>query len=242
MISNKIKKFAVNITNPCDLYKVHADVLSFLFYGVQDGHTMIDKPYRIDYYVCHEGISNFSQENKFKNSTVYYSPLQNEKAILNSIKHEWNKQVIAATEQLCRMFFRSEINAIRMHKNMYSDIYDAVINYGDNIRKFRMSNHFKESQPNSVNSNFIENDFMFTEIIFPMDPFIDYTFYVATQPTFNRIILLRQFIRLLDDWIFTNDWWKNWKNDPVNSLRADGLILPCWLDMQGIFLRSAYDL
>ena len=242
MISNKIKKFAVNITEPCDLNRVHVDVLCFLFYGVPGGYVNLEQPYKIDYYVCHEGVTEIAQENKFKNATVYYNPLQNEQVLLNYIKHDWNKDVTAATEKLCKMFFRSEINSIRMHKNIYSDIYDAVINYSDNIKKFNMSNHFKSNQTNSVNGNFIENNLMYTEIIIPMDPYIDYSFYVATQPTFNKIILFRQFVRLMDDWLITNDWWQNWKRDPSTALNADGLILPCWLDMQGIFLRSAYDL
>jgi hypothetical protein len=239
---NKIKKFAVNITEPCDLNTVHVELLCFLFYGVPGGYADLDKPYKIDYYVCHEGITETWQENKFKNVTVYYSPLQNEQVFLNNIQHDYNKAIISATKNLCKMLFRSEINAMRMHKNIYTDIYDAVINYGSNIKKFRMNTHFRSNQSNSVNSNFIENNLMYTEVIIPMDPYIDYSFYVATQSTFNKIILFRQFVRLMDDWMITNDWWQKWKTDPITALNADGLMLPVWLDMQGIFLRSAYDL
>lgn len=234
MFSQKVRKIAVNITSPCDLNKVHVEVLNFL--------PKFSEPFQVDYYVSHNEIKITDQEKKFVNSTIYYSPPYCEEIFLNHIKHEWNKLIISATEKLCQRLFRSQVNSTRMHKNSKTDIYDFVINYSKNMNKFKINHHLISSHNNSVNSNFIEDNFMYTEIFTPMDPYIDSSFFVSTQSTFNRIILFWQFVRLLDDWIFTNDWWKVWQTDPEYKLDPEGLILPCWLDMQGIFLRSAYEL
>ena len=242
----KVRKVAVNITNVCDLNEVHANIVNFLFQKGESEYLAFPDLYKIDYFICHPGIEEPSSKKQFLNSVVYSTPSLNEQALLNSIKHDWNKLVVQATEKLTIQFFRSHINATTMHKNLYSDAYDCVINYGTNITKFKMNKHFSVYDPvtNKIfqdNIYFIENNLFYCDIICPMYPELDYSFFVTTQSTFNRVVLFWQFIRLLDDYSWGYTWWIEWKKDPSKS-NAARLILPCWFDMQAIYPRSAYGL
>lgn len=242
MIPGKIK-VAVNITSHCDLDAVHKKVVEFLFQKGEKEYLDFPELYKIDYYICHPGVKEPSQNRKFLNSMVYYSPAENELGLLKSLAHDWNKQLIQVTDDLCKMFFRSYVNSNVMHKSIYTGAYDCVINYSDKIEDYKMANHFTHydiatGNPFSSNKHFIENNLFYSIIICPMVPEVDYSFFVTTQSTFLRVIMLWQFIRLLDDWSWGADWWVNWKNN-TDSKKPDGFILPCWLDMQGIYIRNA---
>ena len=239
----KLRKVAVNLTYDCDLEQVHKNVVNFLFSKGEQEYLVFPDYFKIDYYICHPGIKQETSQKQFLNSTVYFSPSVNEQALLNSIKHDWNKLVVQATENICEMFFRSYINSTAMHKNLYSDAYDCVINYSENITKYKMDKHFcvYDTVTNKVypeNTHFIENNLFYCDVICPMYPELDYSFFVTTQSTFNRVILFWQFVRLLDDSSWGYSWWIEWKKDPSKS-DADKFILPCWLDMQAIYPRSA---
>lgn len=233
-------KIAVNVTYDCDLEKVHENVLNFI---LNNSPRTRQEFYKIDYFICHENIKEYTVEQKFFNSTVYKTPPTNEARLLNSIKHDWNKLIITATEKVAKMFFRSWVNATTMHEIVYKDAYDCVISYGELIKNYAMKRHFiLESNGkiyNSPNVSFLENNLFYCNSITPMWPEIDCSFFVTTQPTFNRVIIFWQFIRLLDDWMWRHDWWLAWKENPNSSHNISGFILPSWLDMQGIFVRSA---
>ena len=234
----KVRKVAVNITNVCDLDRVHANVVDFLYQKGRSEYQAFPEQFKIDYYICHPSIENPSAKKRFSNSIVYSSPSINEQVLLDTIKHEDNKLVIKATDKISRLFFRSYVNSQTMHKNLYSDAYDCVINYSDNITKFKMNKHFNVYDPE--NTHFIENNLFYCDIICPMTAELDYSFFVTTQPTFNRVVIFWQFIRLLDDRIWGYNWWTDWKNNP--EFEVDKFILPSWLDMQAISPRSAYGL
>lgn len=239
----RTRKVAVNITSPCDLDAVHKKVVDFLFTKGEKEYLVFPNFNKIDYYICHQGIQEPSQEKKFLNSVVYYSPSENEVALLNSCLHDENKQIVEATNKLSIMFFRSYVNSNVMHKSIYTGAYDCVINYSDQINNYKMSRHLTHYDIVSEklyqsNKNFIENNLFYTIVICPMNPEVDYSFFVTTQTTFLRVIMFWQFIRLLDDKIWKYNWWIDWKSNPA-STKPDKLILPCWLDMQGIYIRNA---
>lgn len=239
----KTRNVAVNITSHCDLDIIHKKVVAFLFQKGEKEYLVFPELYKIDYYICHPGIKEPSQNRKFLNSMVYYSPAENELELLKSLVHDANNLIFKATNKLSPMLFRSYINSNVMHKSIYTTTYDCVINYSDKIENYKMDNHlthYDEVTGNlySHNKHFIENNLFYTTVICPMVPEVDYSFFVTTQSTFLRVVMFWQFIRLLDDNIWKTNWWTDWKND-TNSKKPDGFILPCWLDMQGIYIRNA---
>lgn len=219
-----MKKIAVSIVTEIDMIEAHNDVVNFLFSNRQAYEQELAKGnIQIDYFVCHADVREVYDGPGFENSTIVSTILTHEETMFNNVHNGTNSQILERIKPLFKRMYRSSINANQLHKRTTKNFYDMVIGYDNCIKDFRI--HKKKDF-------FIENDFLYSNIIEPRWLKINYNIFVCSPATFCKIVNIWHFLKIVSDATFKIWEFIDKAEDP------DRFVFPMWLNMQCIKVRE----
>lgn len=212
-------KVAINITSDnIDLDQINHDVYKFL------GKEVDDNSIEVDYYICNAESEDIDIRLQF--NFVHYSkliPLPWE-----AITTTYNSQIIQKSKLFIEHYYRSYINAFKMHENIFHKRYSFVIMYDNDLKKYSM---------NSYNLKDFEPGFMFVEKVHQVIlPSLNYRFVISSLTDFFKLVNVWRYVEYLaDDNLRIWEWFKN--NEDIG-----GQILGKWIRVQHIKRRWINDL
>ena len=176
-------------------------------------------------YSCNKNNKNIVK-NELPNwkTTLFKSNSIREDANLAAVSNRKNATICSKSVDYLRHNYRSYINAIKMHDNIFEHRYSFVINYHSTMQDF------KKLQIASIKD--FEMGYVFApHILTPTVDNYDYKFYLCSQADFFKLVNNWRFIMFEDDSTFL--LWK-WFSD---STDIGGHIFRRWCGMQHIKLR-----
>ena len=224
-----IKKIAVNVVDDYDLKQAHDDVVAYLYPDRQAYLQDISlNRIRIDFYVCHQRITENSAEVAADNINVFRSAPRGMEFQLNQIRTNQNRDSVVKFQPLLQNLYLSWINSQQILKQAQNHVYSMVINYSPKLQghnaQYSHSRLFKT-----------ELD-IFNAIIYePRWLKIEYDCYVTSVYGFNKTVNFWRFMPYI-----TDDTFKVW--NWVELPEADKFVLPLWLSMQVLKVRSINEL
>jgi hypothetical protein len=224
-----VKKIAVNVVDGYDLKQAHADVIDYLYPNRQAYQQDVDlKRIRMDFYVCHQQITEDSVTVAADNVNVIRSVPRGMEFQLDRIRTNQNRDSVVKFQPLLQNLYLSWINSQQILQQAQNHIYSLVINYSPKLRshraKYSHSRLFKT-----------ELD-IFNAIIYePRWLKIEYDCYATSVYGFNKTVNFWQFMPYITDDTF-KVW--NWADLP----ESDKFVLPLWLGMQALKVRNINEL
>ena len=224
-----IKKIAVNVVGNYDLKKAHEDVVNYLYPNRQTYEQDVKlNRIRIDFYVCHQQITEDSATVAADTVNVFRSVPRGMEFQLEQIRTNDNRLCADKFSLLLQSLYQSWINSQQMLKQAENHIYSLVINYSPKLQ----SHHARYSHSRLFKT---ELD-IFSAIIYePRWLKIEYDCYVTSMYGFNKLVNFWRFMPYI-----TTDTFKvwNWFDLP----EAEKFVLPLWLQMQAMKVRSIDEL
>jgi hypothetical protein len=224
-----IKKIAVNVTSAYDLKQAHEHIINYLYSDrAAYQEDVRQNKIRIDYFVCHSGITEDSGAVITDTVSVFKSVPRGMEFQLNRIRTDQNRECADKFRSLLESLYLSWINSQQLLKQAQNHIYSLVINYSPKLQHHRAKySHSREFRT--------ELD-IFNAIIYePRWLKIDYDCYVTSVYGFNKTVNFWQFMPYI-----TTDTFKIWVW--YNLPEADRFVLPLWLQMQAMKVRSINEL
>jgi len=209
-------KIAVNITTDVSDYSELVETV-YKFLGTSNVILHL--------YSCNKNNKNITQ-NEYPNqkTTLFKSNSIIEDTNLASVSNRKNTIICNKSAAYLRHNYRSYINAIKMHDNIFDHRYSFVINYHDVIQ------NFKKLMTSSIKD--FEMGYVFApHIITPTVDNYDYRFYLCSQSDFFKLVNSWRFITFEDDDTFLIWKWFAAADD------IGGHIFRRWCGMQHIKLR-----
>jgi hypothetical protein len=223
-----VKKIAVNVVDTYDLKQAHRDIINYLYPDQQLYHQDVaNKRIRIDYFVCNQHTVTTSNQIT-EQISVHNTQLRGEDFQLLRIRTNENKATLDKSRRLLVQLYRSWLNSQLILQQAQDHIYSQVITYSPKLSGHRA--RFAHAK-----SFVTELDIFSTVILEPRWLKIDYDCYVTSMYGFNKTVNLWQFMPYVTDDTF-KVW--NWAELPD----ADKFILPVWLNMQSLKVRSIDEL
>lgn len=228
-MGSRIKKIAVNVVDMYDLKQAHEHIINYL-YPDRDAYQedVSQNRIRIDFYVCHQHITEDSAIAATDNINVFKSVPSGIKFQLDQIRTDQNRECVDKFMPLLKSLYQSWINSQQLLKQAQNHIYSLVINYSPKLQHHQARySHSREFRT--------ELD-IFNAIIYePRWLKIDYDCYVTSVYGFNKTVNFWRFMPYI-----TTDMFKLWTW--YNLPEADRFVLPLWLQMQAMKVRSINEL
>lgn len=224
-----IKKIAVNVVGNYDLKQAHEDVVNYLYPNRQTYEQDVKlNRIRIDFYVCHQQITEDSATVAADTVNVFRSVPRGMEFQLEQIRTNDNRLCADKFSLLLQSLYQSWINSQQMLKQAENHIYSLVINYSPKLQ----SHHAQYSHSRLFKT---ELD-IFSAIIYePRWLKIEYDCYVTSMYGFNKLVNFWRFMPYI-----TSDTFKVWVWFDLPE--AEKFVLPLWLQMQAMKVRSIDEL
>jgi hypothetical protein len=223
-----VKKIAVNVVDTYDLKQAHLDIINYLYPDRQASNQDVEnKRIRIDYFVCNE-VTGTSVNKVSDTVSIHNTQLEGEDFQLNRIRTNDNKVTVEKFRRLLVRLYRSWLNGQVILQQAQDHIYSHVITYSPVLA----SHHARFAHAKGFVT---ELDIVSAIIYEPRWLKIDYDCFVTSMYGFNKIVNFWQFMPYVTDDTF-RIW--NWSELPD----ADKFLLPVWLGMQALKVRSNNEL